>query len=1460
MDAEFTAPIVWGVASGSVAFSGSPADTNGFLSANAVRLTILSNTGGNNPDGTAIEYRTALGEVRFGAKQLHDQRGGPFDRKVGQIDIGAYESPADWGTLPEPQMIDTQSYDLVVNSAADVVDADVTGIGQLSLREAILLSNLHAGPQWIAVPDTVGGGQFNLTRGELQISDGVNIVGTGSSRPTLDASASYVAPPSGEGQLGSTLPGSVDAYGNQKFTLPIAEPGSRSVVGSRLIDINDGGASKIDVTLRNLKLTGGFVQGMGGAVRSSENLTIEQSEVIGNSAFQLYESWQDHRFFQFLINDLHLLEGRQDDGYLDYIKWNGRASSFLEMVAPSGGGIYSNGGDLVITDTRIAENIATTSGGGVYAANGGFEITGSEVSGNVVRRSVSGNYIPELTEERGGGITIISASLPRIENSSIRNNIALSAEEAYLNQDGSEAVLPFEFSFGGGIYVRNSRLDIVNSEVSGNEAREGGGIYVVSSTDQSDGRAELYVTNSTISSNEARVRLFVYSAVTDVTARGGGVAAVGDSDVYLSYSTVTANRLVTNSPVKGDFQGGGVYFPDGGSYYSDGSEIRDGNDNLIGGGRLTIDHSVIAGNIGPANFDPAADHQAGFGFNVNVFLASDIYYNDSPRPNLNENTILDISHSLIGENSGLTNVTAGLLTGYRQSRLVNPDNPSQSLEWSKGGVPLPDAKGNLIGGLLLGKVTEYQPGGSVPVTYYYGGYLDPLLDVLADNGGSTQTHAPLTTGPNPLALILPTSVTYVPDDMYNEPGHLAGQIIADAIAGFPLPVYPNVPSSGSAIPLTLPYQYHDLLLRQEIKSATWRTASAGEPGSDYFASTTLVDPKFIFDLGRQASITEFITWAAVDDYYYNPANGLKIASDNEAQDLTLEFFVNDGGVAVSTGTISVKRNRSEAGKSQVFTFDTAFIADEVRVTITDNFFDPTNDMVGYEPGGDRVTLGQVRFVGQLLEPDAQGKYPSVISPLIDAGSTSFNPNNDPDGAAGPLTNLLYDQRGAGYSRVQDGNSVAGARIDIGAYEAGAVPSGQTAVTLQFVNNLTSIPEDVDTTFGVKVADLKVLYGKDLPYIFTIDGEDEDKDMFEVRGRELWIKNNSVLDHETNGVLNVTIAVDDFSSMQSGSGTIAVPAITVSDRNDRPVLADTDLQLTLSRDATPEDNQGMLVSDLLAGANDQDGDVLGVAIVATNAAGYGTVEYTTDGGVIWRNVGEVNAESVLLLQANSNSRLRFNTTSPFTGTLTGAIEFLVWDGTVGEAGKRVAITSLGTSVNSLLPIGTTLVISAAAPAARINVETTVDMAGRLVSVWQEAGGIYGQRIGMAGESVGQPFVVVENDAANPNPTEPDVAALSDGGFIVVWRTTGGIYGRRFNAELELMQQFTATVVNLNGSQTETSEIHLPRIATNSKGKIVVAWQENYYGGNLGEVYLYARQLVILDDGQIVVDWYELNKPD
>ncbi len=321
---------------------------------------------------------------------------------------------------------------------------------------------------------------------------------------------------------------------------------------------------------------------------------------------------------------------------------------------------------------------------------------------------------------------------------------------------------------GGAVFVVNGQLDIEASTMQGNQATANGGAIAVTSApvtildstmvgntaggsggaiSLADGQLEIRV--STLQDNQAtsdggaiatgtgQVTL-VNVAVTGNTsgANGGGIAATSaTSSVSTLNSTISGNTAASS--------GGGIY---GGNADLE-LEISTVtlNDANVGGGiglladsngeELTLVNSIVAANTASS--------------------APDFVAPGTPA------TDLDVSYSLIGNNSG---------TSLSESSLV-------------AGDPVADGNGNLIGG-----------GGS-PV-------IDPQLSALADNGGATMTHALLVTS---LAVdagdrtLLPQDqydfdgdgnvVEFLSTDQRSGPGAVAKRVVNDALdmGAFELP-------------------------------------------------------------------------------------------------------------------------------------------------------------------------------------------------------------------------------------------------------------------------------------------------------------------------------------------------------------------------------------------------------------------------------------------------------------------------------------------------------------------------------------------------------------------------------------------------------------------------------------------------------------------------------------------------
>ncbi|MCA9239512.1 MAG: cadherin domain-containing protein, partial [Planctomycetales bacterium] len=924
--------------------------------------------------------------------------------------------------------------------------------------------------------------------------------------------------------------------------------------------------------------------------------------------------------------------------------------------------------------------------------------------------------------------------------------------------------------------------------------------------------------------------------------QGGGIKAGQAANVTLLHSTVTENRTHGGHGIyEEDAKGGGISFLYGGER-STASDYR---------GILTINHSIVAANFSPVTFvtapegDPNSPPQnppydltmprIGIGSTAyaggyasgtaSMTGISDIDY----KQEISGFSFLEIDFSLIGHNRSLIDTSSGYPVGYVQSSLVGGNGAPQP--WEAGGKPQSDNNGNLIGGDRLGEGILNDGTHA-----YFGGVLNPYLDVLAYNGILIEndlatdddditspwalTHAPLK-DVRPLALIRPTISDYDgPTSVDSTYDH--NKVVADPIVGFDAfniasdqnYLWSSFNTAFTTTSQTLPYRFNESILTQGIRHETWQT-DATSP-----ASAT-----FTFQL-PDAELTQFVTWAGLSSISgYDGAD--------EVREFRLEFKHNGTAVGEFFGerfspsteegikTAAYFNESWIGGQSQVFDLAEPVVADSVVMTVLNNY------------GGDRLTLGQVRFVGNLLDPTK-----AVVSPAIDAGSADA-PAEFPTDQRGEVGSAHYGRK-------------AGDAVDIGAHEAGADPPADLA--LRFDNQLTSIAEDTPTDEGFKVADLLISNIDNAPLQLSLSGANAD--LFELRAdaqgrfqRELWLKPGADLDFETlydNGVAQLDVSV----SIQDGDHAISTTAkvvdlepITVIDRNDRPVLQGEVPSITLARDVTPETNLGIAVASLLRYATDQDflpdQDDLGIAVTSTflGEATSSVVEYSLDGGTQWRPVELPQAGSALLL--HSGARLRFNLKEEyFSGAVDSAIQFRVWDRTTGRIGRTVAISaveeslSLATSGVDVLitpQIGNPFVVSES-PVVQDQPSVAVDPRGVSIYVWRDASqGIIAQRFGPDGAALeASPIgVSLEQSAANPY-----VSALPDGGFLVVWEQEDPndsnavrLFAHRFNLDA---QGITAAgnAVRLHsstGSSPTASESLTSITLVPGDGSFVATWQ-------------------------------------
>jgi CSLREA domain-containing protein len=216
---------------------------------------------------------------------------------------------------------------------------------------------------------------------------------------------------------------------------PVTLPGGCTPAGNRVIAVTSTGNLTLDgVTVRH------GLDAYGGGLHSTGSLTVSNSVV--------------------------------SDNYAD--------SSFF-MGAGSGGGIYTVGGTLTLTNVLVAGNRADYYAGGMRTG-GVVAVLNSTISGNTAHTSSGGI-------ENWGVLAMV--------NSSVSDNVAVNA-------------------YGGGISNLGTGLILINSTITGNQGLPGGGLY--------NGDHGATLIRSIISGNTAS--LFgreIYSVAGQVTANAFNV-------------------------------------------------------------------------------------------------------------------------------------------------------------------------------------------------------------------------------------------------------------------------------------------------------------------------------------------------------------------------------------------------------------------------------------------------------------------------------------------------------------------------------------------------------------------------------------------------------------------------------------------------------------------------------------------------------------------------------------------------------------------------------------------------------------------------------------------------------------------------------------------------------------------------------------------------------------------------
>jgi hypothetical protein len=384
-----------------------------------------------------------------------------------------------------------------------------------SLRMRVVAANNHAGADTVVFKAGLQG-TIKLTRGQIPISDSLVLTGPG---------ATNLA---------------VNGGGFDRIFL-VSSP------------------ADIKVTIEGLKLRNGDAgfMSLGGAIYSSENLTLNKMTLSGNQAG---------------------LDGGAVTAYGVLVIRQSTISG-KNATAGNGGGVFFDGSALTVVRSTISGNRAAASGGGLFV--------GISVSTATIKDSTIGGNRADAGQ--GGGVRTQSSMT--VKNTKIINNVASSSgggiaslESLTIDRCTISGNTSSQGGRGGGI--RTAGLKLTNSTVSGNHAdlSQGGGIFV-------DQASSASITRCTIANNSA--------------AEGGGLFT---ADTYMSIhrAVIRGNKALNGNGGGGVQTGGRLWLTNSTLHGNKAMNLGDGGAILL---ENTAAQSIIQGCTFSAN--TTEDHGGG---------------------------------------------------------------------------------------------------------------------------------------------------------------------------------------------------------------------------------------------------------------------------------------------------------------------------------------------------------------------------------------------------------------------------------------------------------------------------------------------------------------------------------------------------------------------------------------------------------------------------------------------------------------------------------------------------------------------------------------------------------------------------------------------------------------------------------------------------------------------------------
>lgn len=522
--------------------------------------------------------------------------------------------------------------------------------------------------------------------------------------------------------------------------------------GSSIIDANQVDrvfdvASGVTFNLQDLTVTGGNVVGPkdGGGIRNNGTVALTSAEVTANEA------------------------DRNGGGIFSNGTLTLTTSTISDNTGDFGGGVFNDDGTVTVTESVISSNTAMTDGGGLFNdRTATVNIQGSTLNGNMSGRDGAGIYnndsgTANITDSAvtrntatadGGGLFSELAANSTLTNSTVAFNTAANGGGVF-NQDGVVTVSLSSISAnsatadGGGLFVTsNGVVNASGSTFSGNLSTfDGGGISnsgtvnldtvrVIDNAAEGTGGGinnarTLTLQATTVTGNSAAINgggianggsngdlTLTSSSVSNNTAGvdGGGLHVSGVSDVSATFTTLDSNTA--------SGQGGGIFQSSTGTVEITSSTVSR-NEAASGGGiyseegfsflNSTLSTNTATGNGGGLHNNDTSNN----GLNVSLESAT-IFGNTAG-----------------GTGGGVQNDSLSGPVNVRNTIIARNTAPT---DVDVSGVQFASQGNNLIGD--RGSVTtDFVDGVGGNIVGTTGSEVDPLLGVLQNNGGATETHS-----------------------------------------------------------------------------------------------------------------------------------------------------------------------------------------------------------------------------------------------------------------------------------------------------------------------------------------------------------------------------------------------------------------------------------------------------------------------------------------------------------------------------------------------------------------------------------------------------------------------------------------------------------------------------------------------------------------------------------------------